>query len=125
MRNNVLLIDDDPIIQRIVSAMLSAEGFAIRTASDLADALILIGQQRPDLTICDMVLESATALDFIDQCRQVPELAAMPVIVISGSADQQSMVEEALLHGAFACLAKPFSKAQIAGTVKTALLQHA
>lgn len=125
MGNNVLIIDDDPIIQRVVSAMLSAEGHDVRTAGSLVDALALIGQQRPDVTICDMVLESATALDFIQHCRQVPELAALPVIVISGSGDQQPLVEEALLHGAFACLAKPFSKVQISETVRTALLQHA
>lgn len=125
MNNSVLIIDDDPIIQRVVKAMLSVDGLTIRTAGTFSDALALIDQQRPDVTICDMVLESATGLDFIDHCRQIPELATMPVIVISGSGDQQDMVQQALLHGAFACLAKPFSKVQISDTVKMALLQHA
>ena len=125
MGSNVLVIDDDPIIQRVVSAMLSVEGHTIRTAGTFSDALALLDQQRPDVAICDMVLETATGLDFIDHCRHIPELATLPVIVISGSGDQQELVQEALLRGAFACLAKPFSKVQISDTVRLALLQHA
>jgi two-component system C4-dicarboxylate transport response regulator DctD len=123
--NNILVIDDDPIIQRVVSAMLSVEGLQIRTAGSVADALALIDQQRPDVAICDMVMESATGLDFLNHCRQVPELATMPIIVISGSGDQQQLVEQALLQGAFACLAKPFSKVQIIDMVKMALQDSA
>lgn len=125
MGNNILVIDDDPIIQRVVSAMLSVEGLSIRTASSVSDALTLIDQQRPDVAICDMVMESATGIDFLQHCHQVPELARMPVIVISGSGDQQQLVEQALMQGAFACLSKPFSKVQITDMVRMALQDSA
>lgn len=125
MTNNILVIDDDPIIQRVVSAMLSVEGLTIRTAGSVADALALIDQQRPDVAICDMVMESATGLDFLQHCRQNPDLSRMPIIIVSGSGDQQQLVEQALVQGAFACLSKPFSKVQITDMVKMALQDSA
>lgn len=118
--NSILIIDDDPIIQRVVSAMLSTEGHHIRTAGSVAEGLELIDQEKPDLTICDMVMAHATGLDFIQHCRHVPVLEKMPIIVISGSSGH-NLIEEALHQGAFACLSKPFSKMQIAETVRLAL----
>lgn len=124
MTHNILIIDDDPIIQRVVTAMLLTEGLRIRTASSVPEGLALIEQERPDLAICDMVMPNTSGLDFLQRCRQTPALASMPVIVISGSSGQH-MIEEALTQGAFACLSKPFSKPQIADTVRTALQQLA
>ena len=121
---NVLVIDDDPIIQRVVSAMLSSEGLSIRTAGSVVDGLALIEQERPDVVICDMVMSHLTGLDLIRHCRQEPGLSSMPIIVISGSSGHQ-MIEQAMLEGAFACLTKPFSKPQIADMVKMALQETA
>ncbi len=118
--NSILIIDDDPIIQRVVSAMLATEGLHIRTAGSVAEGLGLIAQETPDLTICDMVMSHASGLDFIKHCRQDPFLVQMPIIIISGSSGH-NLIEEALREGAFACLPKPFSKMQIAETVRMAL----
>jgi CheY-like chemotaxis protein len=121
---SILIIDDDPIIQRVVAAMLWAESLRIKTASSVSEGLALIEQEKPDLVICDMVMPNISGLDFLQHCRQTPDLATMPVIVITGSSGQH-MIEQALIQGAFACLSKPFSKPQIADTVRMALRQLA
>ena len=111
-RQNILVIDDDVIMQRLIMSVLTKAGYAVRAASNVSAGLDMIGEDMPDLVLCDMVLPMVSGLDFLRHCRSTPELADLKVIIIS-SANTEVDVREALDLGAAAYISKPFSQAQL------------
>jgi CheY-like chemotaxis protein len=108
----VLVIDDDPIMRRLMMAVLDKSGYTVRTSSSVAEGLELIAQQTPDIILCDMALPEMSGLDFLRHCRANPDLAKIPVIIVSSVSDEFK-VREALELGAAAHISKPFSQAQL------------
>ncbi len=111
-RLNILVIDDDVIMQRLIMSVLTKTGYAVRTACNVSEGLELISQERPDLVLCDMILPLTNGLDFLRHCRSTPELNDLKVIIVSSASDNRD-VGEALALGATAYIAKPFSQAQL------------
>lgn len=109
---NILVIDDDVIMQRLIMTVLTRTGYQVRTAGDVSQGLALIDEQTPDLVLCDMALPVFSGMDFLKQCRSTPALAAIAVIIVSSVSDERN-VREALELGAVAHISKPFSQAQL------------
>lgn len=81
MAARILLIDDDPLIREIGTAMLTGAGFVVSTAEDGAEGLNAALAGEFDLLITDMVMPEADGLDVIRQVRQARP--GVPVIAIS------------------------------------------
>lgn len=120
MAPRILVIDDDPVLQRMISAILATKNYQVETASSVDQSLELIAQQPPDVICCDLMMPKISGLDFLEYCRQTPELQNVPVIVISASGEEE-IINQAIALGALACLPKPFSRAQILDAVESAL----
>jgi two-component system nitrogen regulation response regulator GlnG len=120
MVSDILIVDDDPTILRVISMMLTTEDFGVRVASTVSQALEMSAKETPLMVISDMLMPGGTGIDLITEYRKDPALAQLPVICITGSGDS-SMVEQAMVAGAFACLGKPFSKPQLLDMVRLAL----
>lgn len=111
-RANILVIDDDVIMQRLIMTVLTRIGYDVRASGDVRQGLQMIEEQMPDLVLCDMALPILTGLDFLRHCRVTPELDTLKVVIISSVSDERN-VREALDLGAVAHLSKPFSQAQL------------
>ena len=111
-RQNILVIDDDVIMQRLIMTVLTKAGYTVRTASHVKAGLDMLREQTPDLVLCDMILPQINGLDFLRMCRSTPELSNLKVIIISSASDNQNL-GEALTLGAVAYLSKPFTQAQL------------
>src|SRR5262245_60824207 len=117
---NVLVIDDDPIIGRLLSTVLQREGYQVRVAESVGGGLELIDSERPDVILCDLVLPIVSGLDFLRERQSSPKLANIPVVIISASSEEV-MIEEALSLGAEETLRKPFGRIDLLGVVTSAV----
>ncbi len=120
MAYDVLVVDDDPTILHVVRKMLEMEAFRVKTASSVGQAVSIAEQEPPLLVVSDVLMPGATGIDLINEYRKRPDLAKIPVIIMTSSGDS-SMVERALIAGAFACLLKPFGKSQLVDMARQAI----
>ena len=67
-RSNILVVDDEPQITRVLKTALSSRGYAIRTASDGDEAVQVMKEWSPDLVITDLRMPNMDGLAF---CRHV------------------------------------------------------
>ena len=109
---DILVIDDDVIMQRLVMAVLTRTGYQVRVASDVTRGLALIEEHMPNLVLCDMAMPVLTGMDFLRTCRASEKLCGLCVVIISSVSDEKN-VREALDLGAVAHISKPFSQAQL------------
>ena len=114
------MVDDDPVMRRLISVILESQDYQIQLAPSVANALEAIAQQRPDVVCCDLMMPEVSGLDFLEQIRESPELAGTPVIAVSATGEEE-MIHQARALGAFAHLAKPFSKTALLALIESAL----
>jgi two-component system nitrogen regulation response regulator NtrX len=104
---SVLIIDDEPNIRRMVSALLSAEGYEVRDAPDGATGLARALEAEPDILLLDLMmpgeLDGMATLSRMREC-----LPDVPVVMMSGRAGLSDAVKATKL-GAFNFLEKPLS----------------
>ncbi len=82
--NRVLLVDDDPLIRKLISGCLVAEGYVVRTAVDGLDALGKLRAGLPDLLISDLNMPRMSGVELLAVVRK--RFPQIPVIVISSVA---------------------------------------
>ena len=104
----VLVADDDPFYREIASATLVDAGFDVVTAADGREALEVVAATSPDLAIVDVLMPEMTGIEFLGQVRSVGQHRHIPVIVITGHDDTES-IEKAYQAGATSFLAKPLN----------------
>ena len=80
----ILVVDDEPVVLEALEALLRQEGHQILTASDGEAALRQAEAERPDIILLDLHLPGLSGFEVVNRLRQVPELAAVPVIAFSG-----------------------------------------
>ena len=80
----VLLIDDEPLIRKIISGSLVAAGYVVKTAVDGLDALGKLRAVLPDLIISDLNMPRMSGTEFLDVVRK--RFPQIPVMVISSEA---------------------------------------
>ena len=76
-KKTILVIDDDPDILEAVKAILLSEGFEVSTASSAQEGLEFADKTKPDLVLCDMMMEAvdagiAFAHDFKNKYTDIP-----------------------------------------------------
>jgi CheY-like chemotaxis protein len=108
MGKRCLIIDDELVMQHLISAMLIRCGYETQIASDALQALGLAQKEKFDLATIDLMLPEISGLDLLKQFKDDPELKNIPIIVISAAADQKEW-EAARTLGASALLKKPFT----------------
>jgi DNA-binding response OmpR family regulator len=102
---DVLVVDDDPTIRKLVRVNLEKRGYAVRVAVDGTEAISAIKEQIPDLVILDIVM---TGLSGIDVCLWIRTQSDAPIIVLSAH-DEEDLMVRALDAGADDYVTKPFS----------------
>ncbi len=113
----ILVVDDDPRALRFVRDALAEAGFAPLVTGAPHNLRRIIRTERPRLVLLDLMLPD---VDGIELMGQVPELADLPVIFISGYSRDET-VAKALDSGAADYLVKPFSPTELVARVRAAL----
>jgi two-component system alkaline phosphatase synthesis response regulator PhoP len=89
---NALIIDDEPDMTTYLGAILTDNGWKVRTANSADEGLSLAREQRPDAVLLDMMMPERGGLSVIVELRKDPELEAVPIIVVSGI--QETLTED-------------------------------
>ena len=117
----VLVVEDEPMIRRILTRVLGANGYRCSEAPDAAEALRLITQDDFALVMTDMNMPGDSGMDLIKQISvSHPEVATVMVTGV----DDASFAETALRLGAYGYIIKPFQTNEILITVSNALLRR-
>jgi two-component system, NtrC family, nitrogen regulation response regulator NtrX len=115
----VLLVDDEANIRRMLGALLRSEGFAVTEAPNGNSALLLLDEIGPDVVLLDFLMPPGPdGLQTLAQMRNRGDGA--PVIMMSGKAQLTDAVQ-AVKMGAFQFLEKPLSPEAVLVTVRAAL----
>ena len=118
MNKNILIIDDEPNILRSLDMILSAEGFRVFKAKNIAEAKAAIKKYSLQFFIVDVILPDGDGIAFIELIRQVNSAAI--IVVISGHASIK-MAIDATRKGADDFLEKPLSKDKLLVTLRNFL----
>jgi len=116
----ILVIDDDEILRRTVTAVLEKSGFEVVEAGTGATGVHLARTHLPDLVLCDVNMEGVGGLLTLYALRRDPMIAAIPFVLMSGflaSADAPPGTG----RGADGFLGKPFSADKLLSTIREAL----
>lgn len=119
-QEQVLVVDDDQGLLKLLEMRLTAMGFAVTTCADAETALDLVRRQRFDLVITDLRLAGADGLAVMEEARALhPDL---PVLILTAHGSIPSAVE-AMQRGAVGYLTKPFEDKDLAVWIGKALAQ--
>jgi CheY-like chemotaxis protein len=108
----IVVCEDDPVVLKLLQVALRETGYELLTASDGAAGLELIERERPDAILTDVTMPRMTGLELADAVRARPDLAHIPILFLSASA-QRTQLEEGFRHGATAYVTKPFRAAEL------------
>ena len=108
MRQEILVVEDEPDIRGLVVLHLEREGFRCRTAANGLDALREAKARRPDLIVLDLMLPGLGGLEVCRRLRSDRETAGVPIIMLTAKADEVDRVV-GLELGADDYVVKPFS----------------
>ncbi|HEY2589243.1 MAG TPA: sigma-54 dependent transcriptional regulator [Tepidisphaeraceae bacterium] len=114
----ILIVDDEANMRRILGAMLRADGHEVSEAGGTRDAIAKIERQRFDLVITDQKMSDGTGLEVLAATQDADP--ALPVVILTAFATVDLAVE-ALRHGAFDFLTKPFTADAVRAAVGRAV----
>ncbi|MBI2014798.1 MAG: response regulator [Candidatus Rokubacteria bacterium] len=120
MRQEILVVDDEPDIRHLVVLHLERDGFRCRTASNGPDALREARAAVPDLVVLDLMLPGLDGLEVCRRLRSEAATAAVPIIMLTAKADEVDRVV-GLELGADDYVVKPFSPKELVARVRAVL----
>jgi two-component system alkaline phosphatase synthesis response regulator PhoP len=117
-KKTILVIDDDPDIIETVHTILSAKGYAVIPASSGRQGLELARQSKPDLILCDMMME---AIDSgMQTAEQIKRLNSdMPIFLLSSIADMTAATTQIRELGFSGIIQKPVEPARLLSVIQS------
>ncbi|MBI3628248.1 MAG: response regulator transcription factor [Candidatus Rokubacteria bacterium] len=120
MVGDVLIVEDEPDIRRLVVLTLEREGFRCRAAATGTEALREVKAKVPDLVVLDLMLPEVDGLEVCRRLRADRVTSALPIIMLTAKADEVDRVV-GLEMGADDYLVKPFSPRELAARARALL----
>jgi DNA-binding NtrC family response regulator len=114
---SVLVIDDEPVLQDVLKALLEGNGFDYHPATTAADGMRVLREEEVDVVLLDLMLPDGNGLEML------PDIKAhdphLPVVVITAYSSLESAIE-AMREGAFHYVPKPFKNEEVLHLVRRA-----
>jgi PAS domain S-box-containing protein len=107
MREKILVVDNQPLMLRLMSNFLGKKGYEVKTALDSLEALAVLAEFVPDIMFVDLVMPNISGDKLCRIVRSMPELKNVCIIILSAIAAEEKL--DFASFGANACIAKgPF-----------------
>ena len=120
MAREVLVVEDEPDIRRLVVLHLERDGFRCRTATSGSDALREVKTAVPDLVVLDLMLPELDGLEVCRRLRGDTSTASVPIIMLTAKSDEVDRIV-GLEIGADDYVGKPFSPKELVARVRAVL----
>ncbi|MFZ5897576.1 MAG: response regulator transcription factor [Bacillota bacterium] len=120
-KQTILVVDDDPKVIKILTHVLTREGYEVISATDGFEALAADEQVKPNLVIMDIMLPN---MDGLEATGKIKARRDVPVIVLSARGDETDRIV-GFKMGADDYQCKPFSPAELVLRVKAVLRRYA
>ena len=104
----VLMVEDDEFTHQLVAVTLASHDVELVFESEGGGALERIREVRPDLVLMDVVLPGADGVELTQGMKRDPELAAIPVVMVTGEARREILMRS-MEAGAVDFIVKPFA----------------
>jgi DNA-binding response OmpR family regulator len=117
-RHNILVVDDEPYIGRIIQLKLEEAPFAVEVCQDGDTALGRLRTDDPvDLILLDIMMPNMNGFEVLARLREIPHRQQTPVIMLTGKG-QSTDREKAASLGARDFLTKPFSPKKLLARIE-------
>ncbi|MEK0081868.1 phosphate regulon transcriptional regulator PhoB [Benzoatithermus flavus] len=120
MRPVILIVEDEPPLQKLLAYNLEAAGFAVVQAYDGEEAMTLVEERAPDLVLLDWMLPQLSGLEICRRLRRRPDTAHLPIIMLTARGEEPDRLR-GLDTGADDFVTKPFSPAELIARIRAVL----
>ncbi len=117
---DILIVEDEPEIARLIQLSLEKEGFVCHISRDGLNALRIVQEQQPDLIILDLMLPGLDGLELCARVRQKPGAKDPYILMLTAKGEEIDRVI-GLSTGADDYLVKPFSPRELVARVRALL----
>ena len=117
-QKTVMVIEDEPDTAEMFAEMMRVSGFRVLKMFSSTPAISMIAQEKPELIILDVMMPDVSGLDVLRYMHREPELAKIPVIVVSAKS-MPSDIKTGLDAGASIYLTKPVGFRDLKQAVET------
>ncbi|PSL19407.1 phosphate regulon transcriptional regulator PhoB [Shimia abyssi] len=116
----VLVVEDEPAQREVLAYNLKAEGFAVETAADGDEALLLVEEVNPDVIVLDWMLPGISGIEICRRLKTRTATMGVPVIMLSARSEEVDRVR-GLETGADDYVVKPYSVMELMARVRNQL----
>ncbi|HEX7387028.1 MAG TPA: phosphate regulon transcriptional regulator PhoB [Castellaniella sp.] len=120
----ILVVEDEPAIQELLSLNLRHAGFEVRVASDAAGARQAVHERLPDLVLLDWMLPDSPGIRLAKWLRSSERTREVPLIMLTARGTEQDKID-GLEAGADDYVTKPFSPRELIARVRSLLRRRA
>ena len=124
MPASILVVEDEPAIQELVSYTCTSNGFEVRRAESVASAQKAIRERLPDLVILDWMLPDRAGIELLRELRGGERTKSVPVILLTAKSAESDKVA-GLDAGADDYVVKPFSPRELVSRVRAVFRRRA
>jgi sigma-B regulation protein RsbU (phosphoserine phosphatase) len=120
IKESILVVDDTPANLRLLSQMLSQEGYRVRAVTSGTRALASVQVSRPDLILLDIKMPELNGIEVCEHLKADPRTRDIPIIFVSALNELEDKVQ-AFAAGGVDYITKPFQFAEVLARVETHL----
>ncbi|MCT2155030.1 MtrAB system response regulator MtrA [Corynebacterium sanguinis] len=117
MPHRILVVDDDPAINEMLTIVLESEGFETQSVTDGAEAVPVFNDYDPDIVLLDLMLPGMNGVDI---CREIRKVSAVPIVMLTAKTDTVDVVL-GLESGADDYITKPFKPKELIARIRARL----
>ncbi|MBN1526273.1 MAG: response regulator [Candidatus Omnitrophica bacterium] len=123
-RYKVLLVDDERDILDIYKGSLEGEGYEVACSESGLNAMDMIRKDKPDILVLDMRLKDINGYEIIGRLRTNKETATIPILAMSGYAEELGKLEDKREDSALSSISKPFQLKDLLSKMRLLLKQE-
>lgn len=117
MTNQILVVDDDPLVHRLFQHHLERAGYQMLSATNGREAIDIASREQPGVIVMDVMMPDVDGLAALRELKKADATKDIPVIVITGNS-HALMRKESENSGAAIFLTKPFSPTQLLNEIR-------
>jgi DNA-binding response OmpR family regulator len=122
--STVLVVDDDPVILKLLEVNFEMEGFTVLLARDGQEGIDVARSDRPDVIVSDIMMPRKSGLELVTELKSDPSTNDIPIILLSAKA-QNADVRSGMEAGADDYITKPFEPLDLVDRVNGLLASNA